>query len=272
MPSLRLTLKEQPTVPLEAEVLTPDVLGKMSHAEVCAQQVFLGKHRRRLDDFFEIEGDGADEIEIHGDARQVKYIGQGMTRGRITVRGNVGMHLGAAMHGGEIHVHGNASDWVGAEMRGGHIHVRGNAGGQAGAAYRGSMAGMQGGSILIEGTAGLEVGMRMKRGIIAIRGRARDFTGLMMKGGTIVLMSGAEIRTGAWMERGTIISLRPLELLPTFSYACDYNPVFVNLYASQLKPLGFDLPHDPAQGVYRRHAGDSSIPGKGELLVWQAAS
>jgi formylmethanofuran dehydrogenase subunit C len=154
-------------------------------------------------------------------------------------------------------------------MAGGLIHVRGNAGGQLGSAYRGSTSGMSGGTILVEGTAGIEIGMRMKRGLNAIRGPVRDFAGLQMKGGTIVLMSGAELRTGAWMQRGTIISLQPLKLMPTFATAAVYNPSFVGLYAKHLAQFGFHLPHAAAEGGYRWHVGDASVPGKGEILVWR---
>jgi formylmethanofuran dehydrogenase subunit C len=263
-----LTLKERPHVPLEAEALTPDVLGTLSQDEVRALPVVLGKRRCRVDDFFEVEGPGSDDLEIRGDVGRVKWIGRGMTRGRITIAGNAGMHLGAFMKGGTIEVTGNASDWIGAEMRGGLIHIRGNAGGQIGAAYRGSLSGMNNGTILIEGSAGIEIGMRMRRGLIAVKGPVRDFAGLQMKGGTIVLMGGAEIRTGAWMIRGTIIALKPVRLLPTFSFACAYNPVFVRLYARHLRSLGFSLPSEGREGSYRRYTGDSSVPGKGEILIW----
>jgi formylmethanofuran dehydrogenase subunit C len=260
---LTLTLNEQPSVPLEAECLSPDVVAGLGHDAVRALPVFLGKRRCRLDDFFEVEGEG-DEIELRGDLRNVKWVGKGMTRGRITVAGSVGMHLGAYMTGGTIEVSGDAGDWGGGEMSGGLIRVRGSAGGQVGAAYRGSPWGMSGGTILIDGSAGIELGMRMKRGIIAVRGSVRDFAGLQMKGGTIVLMGGAELRTGAWMQRGTIISLAPLRLLPTFAECCTYSPAFLRLYANHLRPLGFSLP----DGSYRRYAGDSAVPGKGEILVW----
>jgi formylmethanofuran dehydrogenase subunit C len=263
---ITLTLKKPPEVPLEAECLSPDVLGPLGREELRAQTVFLGKRPCRLDEFFEVEGAGGDELEIRGDAGRVKWIGRAMSRGRITIVGNAGMHLGAHMKGGTIEVRGNASDWVGGEMTAGLIHIRGNAGGQAGAAYRGSPTGMQGGTILIEGSAGMEVGMRMKRGLIAIRGPARDFTGLQMKGGTILLMGGAELRTGAWMTRGTIVSLKPLRLLPTFCYACAYDPVFWRVYARHLGTLGFSV---PAEGACQRYAGDASVPGKGEILVWE---
>lgn len=263
-----LTLKERPHVPLEAEVLTPDVLAGKSHDEVRSLPVILGKRQRRLDDFFDVEGPGSEELELHGDLGRVKWIGRGMTRGRITVHGNAGMHLGAYMKGGSIEVTGDASDWVGAEMKGGAIRIRGNAGGQIGAAYRGSLSGMKEGTILIGGSAGMEVGMRMRRGLIVVGGPVRDFAGLQMKAGTIVLLGGAELRTGAWMVRGTIISLKPIQLLPTFAYACTYNPAFVRLYARHLKGLGVSLPRDGKEGSYQRYTGDTSVPGKGEILIW----
>jgi formylmethanofuran dehydrogenase subunit C len=266
---LTLSLKEHPTVPLEAEVLVPDSLAGLSHHEVRALPVFLGKRQLRLDEFFEIEGDGSEEIEIRGDLSRVKWIGRGMSRGRIRIAGSAGMHLGAYMTGGAIEVSGNASDWVGGEMSGGTIRVRGNAGGQVGAAYRGSLSGMSGGRIFIEGSAGIELGMRMKRGIIAVRGAVRDFAGLQMKGGSIFLLSGAELRTGAWMIRGTIVSLRPVPLLPTFASACAYNPTFLGMYAKHLRARGFVIPYDVSEGSYQRYAGDSAVPGKGEILVWQ---
>jgi len=269
---ITLTLNEQPNVPLEAEVLSPDVLAALANDEIRALPVYLGNRQRRVDDFFSVEGARSDELEIRGDVGKVKWIGRGMTRGRITIVGSVGMHLGAHMTGGTIDVSGNAADWVGAEMSGGVIRIRGNAGGQVGAAYRGSLSGMTDGTILIDGTAGLEVGMRMKRGIIAIGGLVRDFAGLEMKGGTIVMRSGAELRTGAWMVRGTIISLTPIQLLPTFSYASTYNPTFLRLYARHLATLGFTIPYEDQDGAYRRYSGDACVPGKGEILVWTGAA
>jgi formylmethanofuran dehydrogenase subunit C len=263
------TLKERPSVPLETEVFSPDVIAPLGHDEVCALPVFLGKRQYRMDDFFAVEGAGSDDLEIHGDAGRVKWIGRGMTRGKITIFGDAGMHLGAYLKGGTIEVTGNASDWVGAEMTGGFIRIAGNAGGQIGSAYRGSLAGMRGGTILVGGSAGMEIGMRMRRGVIAVRGPVRDFAGLQMKGGTIVLMGGAEIRTGAWMVRGTIVSLKPLRLLPTFAYACEYNPTFLRLYAKSLQGMGFAIPHEDEAGAFQRYTGDTSVPGKGEILVWQ---
>jgi formylmethanofuran dehydrogenase subunit C len=266
---ITLRLRKTPNVPLEAESLTPDRMVGQSNAAIRALPVFLGKRACRLDEFFDIEGADSDQLEIHGDLSTVKWIGREMSRGHIKIHGNTGMHLGAYMKGGAIEVTGNSSDWTGAEMTDGLIRVRGNAGGQIGAAYRGSLAGMKGGAILVGGAAGMEVGMRMRRGVIAVGGPVRDFAGLQMKGGTIFLCGGAEIRTGAWMFRGTIVSLTPIKLLPTFAYACTYMPTFLRIYARFLQKLGIAIPVEPAQGEYLRYSGDSSVPGKGEIFVWQ---
>lgn len=269
MTPLTLRLKHEPTVTLEAEVLTPDHLANCTREEIGASVVYHGKRRRRLDEFFEIEGDPSEQVVLHGNLARVRHVGRSMSRGSMTIHGDVGMHLGALMKGGRIETFGNASDWVGAEMLAGEIVVHGSAGQQVGAAYRGSLAGMRGGTIVIDGSAGIEVGMRMRRGTIVVGGRVRDFAGLQMKGGTIILRQGAEIRTGAWMHRGTIISLEALHLMPTFAKSGEFNPTFVSVYAKQLKPYGVDLPHLAEAGSYCRYTGDRAVPGKGEILIWR---
>jgi len=268
--TLQLHLRQQPDVPLEAEVITPDQLAGLSNAQVRELIIYHGKRQVPLEEFFDVDGDGSQDIVLHGDLNKVRWVGHGMTSGRITIHGDVGMHLGARMKRGHIEVHGSAGDWIGAEMKNGFIHVHGNAGGQIGAAYRGAPSGMRNGTIIVDGSAGLEVGMRMRRGTIVLGGVARDFCGLQMKGGTIVLREGAEIRAGAWMNRGTIISLKPLQMMPTFAHANDDTPTFLNIYSRHLKQYGINLPDADAAGVYRRYIGDLSVPGKGEILVWQA--
>src|SRR5436305_1522513 len=107
---ITLTLKEQPVVPLEAENIAPDVVQSLSHAQIKALPVYLGKRCCRLDDFFAVEGEASAQITIRGDGSKVKWIGRGMTRGRISIIGNAGMHLGAYMKGGAIQVSGDGSD------------------------------------------------------------------------------------------------------------------------------------------------------------------
>jgi formylmethanofuran dehydrogenase subunit C len=265
-------LKRQPTVPLEAEVLSPNALANLSNDEIGALTVYHGKRQLPLSEFFDVEGERSRNLIIHGALHKVRWIGRAMSKGSVTVHGTVGMHLGAYMNGGRIEVHGNASDWIGAEMKKGFIHVHGNAGGQAGAAYRGSLGGMKDGTIIIDGTAGLEVGMRMRGGTIIVRGAAKDFTGLQMKGGTILLMEGAEIRTGAWMNRGTIISMKPLQMMPTFAFSTEKDPTLLSEYAEQLKEFGINLPRAASEGTFHLYSGDLSVSEKGEILIWQPSS
>ena len=263
-------LKREPVVPLEAEVLSPDVIADLSNSEIRALTVYHGKRQLPLGEFFDVDGEKSDDLVLHGALHKVRWIGHRMSRGSVTAFGNVGMHLGAYMRAGRIEVHGSASDWIGAHMKNGLIHIHGNCGGQVGAAYRGELRGMTNGTIIVDGSAGLEVGMRMRRGTIVIGGPAKDFTGLQMKGGTIILLSGAEIRTGAWMNRGTIISMKPLHLMPTFIHAADMHPTFIHLLANYLKPFGVELPR-AGSGVYRHYSGDRAVSDKGEVLIWESA-
>jgi len=152
-PGLRLLLREAPVVPVEADSLSPDRVDGLPRDQVRALPLFHGNKRKCVGDFFEVEGNGSETIEIEGDLRRFKKIGLGMTRGRLVVRGDTGMHLGAEMRGGEIEVFGGSGDWIGAEMSGGLIHIHGNAGNRAGAGYRGSETGMRHGAILIDGNA-----------------------------------------------------------------------------------------------------------------------
>jgi formylmethanofuran dehydrogenase subunit C len=268
---LKLSYHGTTTIPVEAEVITPDNLATKSAAEVAALPVQHGNQAVPLGEFFKVDGDAGDgQVLVEGDCTRVKWIGAGMTTGKITIRGNVGMHLGSEMRGGQIELHGNAGDWVGAEMRGGLIRVRGDAGHLAGAGYRGSRLGMRGGTILIHGKAGYEVGATMRRGLIAIGGEVGDFAGVSMIAGTIFLFGPAGIRTGAGMKRGSVVAFaESLPLLPTFRYDCEYQPVFLRLYLHKLREWGFPGVERHPNGTYRRYSGDLVALGKGEILHWK---
>ncbi|MDE2058144.1 MAG: formylmethanofuran dehydrogenase subunit C [candidate division NC10 bacterium] len=262
-----LHTKEIPTnIPLEAESISPDLFVERSQAEIEAMPVALGNESHRLGDFFKVEGERSDEIIIEGCAGRVKWIGSGMTRGRVVVRGDAGMHAGSYMRGGEILIEGNADDFLGVEMQGGLIRVTGNARHRVGAAYRGSKYGMQGGIIIVGGNVGHEVGAYMRRGLIVIKGNAEDFLGAMMTNGTICLFGQAGIRTGGGMQKGTIVCLRPVDLLPTFAYDCTYAPVFLRMLFKGLTQLGVEPPV-PTNGLVRRYHGDLADVGKGEILI-----
>src|SRR5437763_1424886 len=110
---LHLKYTSTSTIPVEAECLTPDTLAGKSLAEIAALPVQHGNAQAPLGEFFSVEGEAGDrDVLVEGDCARVKWLGAGMTGGRLTVRGNAGMHLGAEMKGGEIAVHGQAGDWV----------------------------------------------------------------------------------------------------------------------------------------------------------------
>jgi formylmethanofuran dehydrogenase subunit C len=268
--SLDLTLHTAPVVPLEADILTPGRLAGLSALETAKLTVVHGNQSAELGEFFRVSGALDGEIHLTGDLARVKLIGAGMSEGRIVVHGSAGMHLGAGMSGGEILVEGNAGDWVGPEMTGGRIVVRGNAGHMVGAAYRGSRVGLQGGEIVIFGNAGNEIGSGMRRGLIAIVGDSGDFTGVNLLAGTIVVLGQLGWRTGAGMRRGTIVSMHEVELLPTFSFACTYRPIFLRLYLPYLKRLGLPVTDAQARGSYQRWCGDAIELNRGEILLLES--
>jgi formylmethanofuran dehydrogenase subunit C len=264
--SLELSLHTAPQVPLEADVLTPGRLAGLSPLETAKLVVAHGNQAAELGEFFRVSGVANGEIRLSGDLSHVKLIGAGMAEGRIVVQGSVGMHLGAGMTGGEIVVEGDAGDWVGPEMSGGRIVIKGKAGHLVGSASRGSAAGLQGGEILVFGSAGNEVGGGMRRGLIAIGGHTGDFTGVNMLAGTVVVFGKLGARTGAGMIRGSIVSMHPAETLPTFSYSCTYRPVFLRVYLSYLRGLGFPVTDAQMNGPYQRWCGDAIELNRGEIL------
>ena len=76
------------------------------------------------------------------------------------------------------------------------------------------------------------------------------------------------IRTGAWMSRGTIVVLEPIKLLPTFLYACTYEPAFLRILLKLLEDLGVPASGQVWKNGVRRYTGDTSGLGKGEILVY----
>jgi len=270
--SLALTLHTAPAVPLEADVISPARFAGLSPLEAAKLIVVHGNQSAELGEFFRVSGVANGEIDLTGDLSHVKLIGAGMAQGRIVVHGPVGMHVGAGMTGGEIIVEGDAGDWVGPEMAGGRIIVKGNAGHLVGSASRGSPAGLQGGEIVVFGNAGNEVGGGMRRGLIAIGGNAGDFTGVNMLAGTVVVLGQLGARTGAGMVRGTIVSMHPAEMIPTFSYACTYRPVFLRLYLSHLRTLGLPVSDAAMEGSYQRWCGDAVELNRGEVLMLEPAT
>jgi len=277
---ITLRLSALPRGPVDGDAITPDTFAGRSPVEIA--RLPLGDDGGRLGDLFQVSGSPDDTIRLEGDCSRVTGIGQGMTHGRLEVRGDVGAHAGAAMRGGELIVHGNAGDWAGAEMRDGLLRVQGNAGNLVGAAYRGGEKGMRGGVILVGGRVGDEVGSAMRRGVIAVAGAAGDLTGARMIAGSVFVFGALGVATGAGMKRGTVVAYRigtaaspdggggRAGLLPTFRFDCVFRPAWIGLYLRQLRAWGFPVPARTEGGVYHRYSGDLTELGKGEILAWTA--
>lgn len=271
---LHLRWKSDTRIPVEAECIRPEAMRGLALDDVRRLPVQFGNQEQPLGEFFTVSGDtDGDEVVVEGDCPNLRRVGEEMAEGRITIEGNVGMHVGAEMTGGEIVVRGNVTDWLGGEMRGGRIHVHGNAGHLVGAGYRGSRRGMTGGVILVEGSAGNEVGSTLRRGLIAIGGKVGDCVGFNLIAGSIFLFGPCGIRPAAGMRRGTVALFDPENappLLSTFRYACTYRPTFLRVYLKRLRDWGFPLSEDLQEHAYRRYCGDLVELGKGEILVREA--
>ncbi len=265
---LNFQMHTVPPVPLEAESMSPNRLAGLGKAEICALPVYLGNQKAAIGDFFNVTGQSGLQLRIQGDLGRVKHIGAGMSDGTILIDGNSGAHLGAGMSGGEIVVEGDAGDWVGPEMTGGRIVIKGNAGHMVGSAYRGSSVGIRGGEIIVLGNVGNEAGNTMRRGLIAVGGDSGDFTGVSMLAGSIIVLGTLGLRSGAGMKRGSIVAMRESELLPTFDYACSYNPVFLRHYLLHLRTFGMQIDDARLYGRYRRWSGDSIELNRGEILIF----
>ena len=276
MEKIVLTPKGFSSVPLEAEAITPDAFTSRSLKEIKALKVHHGNREVDMGEYIHVQGKVAETpaeqiIVVDGDARHIKYIGRGMTAGRIMIQGDVGMHTGSQMGGGEIAVAGNVADWAGAEMKGGILRVQGNAGNQLGAAYRGSSEGMTGGCILVKGGAGSEAGSFMRRGMMVVEGATGPFTGVHMNGGEIFVFGPLGKRAGAQAKGngGFIAALGgAAEVLPTYTYEATYTPDFMTLYLRQLaNSLGVTNATRFIGVPLKRYRGDTAIGGSAEILV-----
>ena len=267
--SIKITLRTPTNVPLEANCINPDAIKNLSQSGVEHLEVIHGNETARLGDFFTVKGKGQETIHVEGDTSNVKYIGAGMSQGKVIVDGNVGMHLGCGMTGGEITVKQDAADWVGPEMSGGRIVIEGNAGHMVGSAYRGQSTGILGGEIFVHGNTKNEAGNSMRRGLIAIGGNAGDFTGVNLLAGSVIVLGEIGARAGAGMKRGSIVTFNETEILPTFEYACTYHPVFLRFYLMHLRQNGFEIDDRFITGRYDRWSGDDIELNRGELLVFK---
>lgn len=273
---IRLRLRQANQIPLEAEVITPNRLARLTAAEIERLPVYYGNKPRPLAEHFDVRVEGAAGAEddgptvvVEGPTGRVKRLGERMSGGRLVIAGDAGMHVGAEMTGGELIVEGSADDWAGAQMAGGLLWIKGRAGNRAGSTYRGSKVGMTGGVLVVGGDAGHEVGGYMRRGLVVVMGSVGDFAGARMVAGTVLVLGQAGLRAGGGLRRGSVVVAGGVpEVLPTFRETCIYRPGFLTLFARALRARGLPLPEGVLEGrPFRRFGGDLAELGKGELLL-----
>src|SRR5918999_169205 len=134
--TLTLTLREQPVVSLEADVLRPDRLAGASRGDIEALPVWHGNERTRIGEFFAVSGAG-DDVRVEGDLGGV-HPGEraGMRGGEIVVHGDAGAQAGAGLRRGLIAVAGRVGEAAGLRMLAGTIVALGGLGPRAGAGMR----------------------------------------------------------------------------------------------------------------------------------------
>jgi formylmethanofuran dehydrogenase subunit C len=197
----------------------------------------------------------------------------GAPAGRITVQGDLGGadRLGAGLSEGAVVVDGNIGDDAGLAMSGGSIDVRGNAGARAGGAESDGRRGMTGGELLVRGNAAAEPGTRMRRGLVVLAGDVAGHAGPGMIAGTVIVVGNAGPAPGRWSKRGSIVALGPIEIPPTYRFACTYQPDHLRLTFLRLRSrYGLMLDERYLTGCYRRYSGDLAELGRGEILAWTA--
>jgi len=207
---------------LEGNNITPDAFAGKTAAQIADLTGREGKTWVKLGDFFEVSGTSGKtaaetEIVISGDASRVKYIGNKMTAGTITVNGNADMYVGGWMKGGKIHIKGNVHSFCGIAMEGGEILVDGKAENYVGCAYRGDWRGMKGGTIRIRGSAGNDIGTFMLGGTIIIEKDAFIHISTHAEGGTVIIKGDVEGRVGGQMVKGDMYVFGKIKfMLPGF--------------------------------------------------------
>jgi formylmethanofuran dehydrogenase subunit C len=257
MAEINLTLKKQPKFPLEADVISPDVLAGKTQDEIKDLDLYLGNKTVKLGDYFEIKGKSGEEqdlkIVVDGDLSNVKRIGEKMSAGEIIINGDVGMHVGNRMTGGKITVNGNADDWAGAMLEGGELIINGDAANYVGAAYRGFWKGMKDGIIKVSGKIGNEAMLWARNSKGANKwptlycGGAGAFLGIHNHGGTIVVDGDVDRCAGADQAWGTIVIKGSVSRkLPSYKKVGEVSEV--------------ELPNgEKIKGKFIEYSGDHSV-------------
>ena len=252
---------------IEIDGLTPDRTASLSQSDISSLPVLVGSRREALGDFFTVQGERSDRIQIEGDLQNVDGLGAGCAGGELLIDGAAGHRVGAGMTDGRIEVRGDVGDDAGVGMRGGALRVTGNAGDRLGAATPGASTGMTGGEIIVNGSAGREAAARARRGLVVIGGDAGADAARAIIAGTLVVFGRTGANPGRGSKRGSIVALGGIDIPAAYEYACAYQPAYIRLLLTYLqRQYGVSVETSSLDGTYNRYCGDMTSLGRGEIL------
>ncbi|MCK9579127.1 MAG: formylmethanofuran dehydrogenase subunit C [Methanoregula sp.] len=218
METVTITMKNAPTLYLEADNISPDAFAGKTAAQIAELSVHEGNTTSALGKYFDVSGGaGATAAEtkiiVKGDVKKVKYLGFKMSAGELVIEGTTDLYVGAWMTGGKILARGDVAAFAATALKGGEITIEGNAGNYLGAAYRGDWRGMSGGKILVKGNAGSDIGMYMTGGEIIVNGNVDVHALTHAEGGTLIIKGNAKSKLGGQMVDGTIYVFGSIEVM-----------------------------------------------------------
>lgn len=266
--AVTLSLRAAPPGRVDLDGVTADRCAVLAEGEIARLPIWIDSRQVELGELFTVRGERATRLVVEGPLAGVDGLGGGTAAGEMLVDGDAGARAGARMTGGRIEVRGSAGDEAGLAMGGGTLRIHGGAGDRLGAATPGASRGMTGGEIVVGGTAGDAVGACLRRGLIVVGGDTGAETGRAMIAGTVVVLGRVGPHPAGGNKRGSLIAAGPVDVPPTYRYACTFEPTYVRFLMTYLaRTYGLAIPTAVVEGRYRRYTGDAGLPGKGEILA-----
>jgi formylmethanofuran dehydrogenase subunit C len=260
-------LRQEPSQRLDLSRLTPDRLVGRAQKEIEAIDIGTTKVDCKVGDVFKVRIGDPREVNFEGGSERFDLLGAKLLPGfTIHVEGDVGAQLGRGAQGGTIVVAGDAGPYAASGMTGGHIDIDGDCGDFLGAPLAGEIAGMAGGRVLVRGNVGARAGDRLRRGLIIIEGDAGADLGSRAIAGTIIALGAATGRIGYLNKRASLVLAQAGDFGSTYVDCGAHHFTFARLFSRALAEDSRRASRLLSQKL-RRHAGDTAVLGKGEILT-----
>ncbi len=250
--------------------IVPDQLQSLTLQDISQLTIEANGRTATLGEYCEVTDGDRHELCFEGDLSHCDYVGGGMARGRLSVRGNTGDFLADEMSGGRIDIGGSAGRFACSSMKGGVVEVAGDCGEYAASAARGAKRGMNGGVLVIRGNCDQWLATRMRRGTVIVHGRTAAACASRMIAGTLVLCGPVDFPLAADMARGTILLLGPSKAITAPSGFTDPEHTELSFLQILMNDVSHYLPlalrDTPLPPVVFRSLGDRVNRGLGEVI------